>query len=118
MESAFKIKPQGITLVKGITHQPSTEDGRLLVSGSVALLDNEFIEGNNTVMILNMLDWLSHDEALIELRSLGVTQRPLEPLAKAGRTFFKMLWIFGLPLLVMMLGGWRWLAIRKRRSLT
>jgi len=116
MESGFKALPQGMVLSTGQEHKMDTEQGRLLVSGSVALLDNEFIEGANSVLILNMMDWLSHDEALIELRSRGVTQRPLEPLAKAGRTFFKMLWIFGLPLLVLMLGGWRWLALHKRRA--
>ncbi|MDQ7002719.1 MAG: Gldg family protein, partial [Ghiorsea sp.] len=95
----------------------SVNQGRLLVSGSSALLDNEFINGENTVLILNILDWLSHDEALIELRSKGVTQRPLEPLNKAERTFFKIVWMFALPSLLLMLAGWRWLYLRQRRSL-
>ena len=97
-------------------HVPSTEDGRLLVSGSAALLDNEFIEGNNSVLILNAIDWLSKDEALIALRSQGVTQRPLEPLDSGARTFFKLLWIFAAPLLLLMFGFWRWLDLRKRRT--
>ncbi|MDX8388160.1 MAG: GldG family protein [Ghiorsea sp.] len=113
MTSAFKQTPSGLA---NYEHQGSTKQGRLLVSGSSALLDNEFVEGENTVLILNMLDWLSHDEALIELRSRGVTQRPLELLDKAGRNFFKVLWIFGLPVLLLMLGGWRWLSLRKRRA--
>jgi len=99
-------------------HVASVAEGRLLVAGSSALLDNEFIDGQNTVLILNMLDWLSHDEALIELRSKGVTQRPLEPLAKQGRTFFKVVWMFALPALLLMLAGWRWLYLRKRRNKT
>ncbi len=114
MQSAFKTKPQDVRTES--EHLQATVSGRLLVSGSSALLDNEFIEGNNTVFILNMLDWLSHDEDLIALRSLGVTQRPLEPLGRSERTFFKMFWIFGLPLLLLLFAGWRWLAIRKRRS--
>ena len=85
---------------------------------SSALLDNEFIDGQNTVLILNMLDWLSHDEALIELRSKGVTQRPLAPLNKAERTFFKVVWMFALPVLLLMLAAWRWLYLRKRRKMT
>jgi len=89
--------------------------GRLIVSGSSALLDNEFIEGTNSVLILNMLDWLSHDEALIDLRSKGVTQRPLEPLSKEGRTFFKVIWIFALPCLLLVFAAWRWLVLRKRQ---
>jgi len=116
IHSTFEAAPQGIVFSDGLSHQAKTEQGRLLVSGSVALLDNEFIEGSNSILILNMLDWLSHDEALIELRSRGVTQRPLEPLDKAGRTFFKMFWIFGLPLLLLMLGTWRWFNLRARRA--
>ncbi|HIP07314.1 MAG TPA: hypothetical protein EYG66_05550 [Mariprofundaceae bacterium] len=99
-------------------HIASVEEGRLLVAGSSALLDNEFIDGQNTVLVLNMLDWLSHDEALIELRSKGVTQRPLERLEKQGRTFFKVVWLFALPVLLLMLAGWRWLYLRKRRNMT
>ena len=116
MTSAFNEPPEGVELEEGQNHISVTQTGRLLVSGSVSLLDNEFIEGENSVLILNALDWLSHDEALIELRSRGVTQRPLEPLTKSERTFFKMLWIFGLPTLLLMLGLWRWLALRKRRQ--
>ncbi|WP_051938109.1 GldG family protein [Ghiorsea bivora] len=100
------------------TYIAKVANGRLLVSGSSALLDNEFINGENTVLILNMLDWLSHDEALITLRSKGVTQRPLEPLNKAERTFFKVVWVFALPALLLTLAGWRWLYLRKRRNKT
>ncbi len=116
MKSAFAQAPDEMASANQGKHLSDTTKGRLIVSGSSALLDNEFIEGSNTVLILNMLDWLSHDEALIELRSRGATQRPLEPLEKQGRTFFKVVWIFGLPLLLLMLGGWRWLALRQRRS--
>jgi ABC-type uncharacterized transport system involved in gliding motility auxiliary subunit len=113
MESAFSMPPsQDDAYINHVEH------GRLIVSGSSALLDNEFISGENTVLILNMLDWLSHDEALIALRSKGVSQRPLAPLSKQERTFFKVVWIFALPMLLLLLAGWRWLAIRKRRALT
>lgn len=118
MNSAFASTPESMSKPDGFVHISNVAQGRLLVSGSSALLDNEFIEGANTLLILNMLDWLSHDEALIELRSRGVTQRPLEPIDKADRTFYKLLWVFGLPWLVLMFGGWRWLKIRQRRSAT
>ena len=112
MTSAFN------NALDGEKYVASVEEGRLLVVGSSALLDNEFIDGQNTVFVLNMLDWLSHDEALIALRSKGVTQRPLEPLNKAERTFFKVVWMFALPVLLLMLAGWRWLYLHKRRNKT
>jgi len=112
MNSAFKASVVGDSK----QYIRRVEQGRLIVSGSSALLDNEFISGDNTVLVLNMLDWLSHDEALIELRSKGVTQRPLATLDKQEKTFFKVVWIFALPLLLLILAGWRWLALRKRRA--
>ncbi|MDQ6990082.1 MAG: GldG family protein [Mariprofundaceae bacterium] len=115
MDSAFEQTPAGIVLPQGQQHQKHTQSGRLLIAGSAALLDNEFIEGDNTVLILNMLDWLSHDEALIDLRSLGVSQRPLEPLSQAERSFFKALWVFALPSVLLLLGLWRWWFLRQRR---
>jgi len=104
MTSAFKALPQGM---KGslLTH---VDDGRLLVIGSPGFLDDEFMDGSAIVLALNSLDWLSHDEALIALRSRGVTERPLAALSSDGRLVFKLLWLFALPLLVLLFGLWRW----------
>lgn len=112
MQSAFDTPPAGT----GAVHQTSTDKGRMLVIGTPAFLDDEFTNGENLVMTLNMLDWLSHDEGLIQLRSRGVTQRPLEELSSAGRTFFKGLWMFGLPILIVLLGLWRWWRLRRRSA--
>jgi ABC-type uncharacterized transport system involved in gliding motility auxiliary subunit len=102
--SAFEVLPQGI---KGslITY---VDDGRLLVIGSPGLLDDEFMDGSAVMLALNSLDWLSHDEALIALRSRGVTERPLAALSSDGKLVFKLLWLFFLPLLVLLFGLWRW----------
>jgi len=104
MTSVFKALPQGM---KGslITH---VDDGRLLVIGSPGLLDDEFMDGSAVMLALNSLDWLSHDEALIALRSRGVTERPLAALSSDGKLVFKLLWLFFLPLLVLLFGLWRW----------
>ena len=104
MTSAFKKIPQG---EKGdlLTH---VKDGRLLVFGSPGLLDDEFMDGSALILTLNSLDWLSHDEALIGLRSRGVTERPLAALSQSGKLVFKTLWLFGLPLFMLLFGLWRW----------
>lgn len=112
MHSAFEKAPAGIPAA----HRDSTQDGRLLVIGAPAFLDDDFTNGENLVLILNMLDWISNDEALIELRSRGVTQRPLEELSSAGRSFFKGLWMFGLPMFVVLLGLWRWWQLGRLRA--
>jgi len=108
MTSAFKLLPQG---VKGplLTH---IDTGRLLVMGSPGFLDDEFMDGSALILALNSLDWLSHDEGLIALRSRGVTERPLAALNHDGKMVFKLLWLFALPLLVLLFGLWRWWCLK------
>jgi len=109
MASAFKTLPAHS---KGswINH---VDAGRLLVMGSSGFLDDEFMDGSAIVLALNSLDWLSHDEALIALRSRGVTERPLAALSHDGKMVFKLLWLFGLPCLILLLGLWRWWHLRR-----
>ncbi|MDQ6953881.1 MAG: Gldg family protein [Mariprofundaceae bacterium] len=85
-----------------------THTGRLLIVASLGLLDDEFMDGSALVLALNSLDWLSHDEALIALRSRGMTDRPLVALSNAGKQTFKILWLFALPLLILLFALWRW----------
>ncbi|MDQ6959835.1 MAG: GldG family protein [Mariprofundaceae bacterium] len=111
-KSAFSSPPQGVSST--VKHMASTKHSRVVVVGSRALLDDQFMSGGNLIFVLNTLDWLAGDEALIELRSRGVIQRPLAALTRGGRSMYKGLWIFGLPLLVVVIGLWRW---RRLRSL-
>ncbi len=112
-QSSFGRAPEGVDAVE---HISKTDSARMIVVGSPSLLDDEFMDAGNLVALLNMLDWLSGDEALIDLRSRGVTQRPLEELSAAGRSFFKGVWMFGLPLLITLIGIWRWWALKRRRA--
>jgi ABC-type uncharacterized transport system involved in gliding motility auxiliary subunit len=113
-QSSFGGPPKG---VKAIEHISKTDSARMIVVGSPSLLDDEFMDGGNLVALLNMLDWISGDEALIGLRSRGVTQRPLEELSAAGRSFFKGVWMFGLPMLITLIGMWRWWVLKRRRAI-
>jgi len=109
--SAFTVPPKGAPTMKYIA---GTEHSRVVVAGSRALLDDQFMSGGNLAFVLNTLDWLAGDEALIALRSRGVTQRRLTALSDSERSMYKGMWIFGLPLLVVFIGLWRW---RRLRSL-
>jgi len=111
MDSAFVETPKGIH----VDHlQSHTDAGRWMVVGSPALLDDEFMSGSSLVLALNAVDWLVKDEALIALRSRGVSERPLAELSYEGRMFFKGLWLFGLPFLMLSLGLWRWWRMKHR----
>ncbi len=120
--SALAFALDGMSLDKtadtehAIEQATHVKPAHVIVVGSPAFLDDEFMDGGNLVAALNMLDWLSGDEALIQLRSRGVTQRPLEELSAVGRTFFKAIWMFGLPMLIAFVGLYRWWRIKKRRS--
>jgi len=92
------------------------KQGGFLIMGAAGFLDNEFMSGTGLIFTLNCMDWLVGEEDLIALRSRDVTDRPLAALSNAGRTFFKLLWIFALPLLIVVLGTWRWWRIKQRRE--
>jgi len=111
-KSAFSDPPKGVPATK--KHIADTEHSRVLVVGSRSLLDDQFMSGGNLVFVLNTLDWLAGNEGLIDLRSRGVIQRPLAALTKNERSMYKGLWMFGLPLLIVVMGLWRW---RRLRSL-
>jgi len=117
IESAFKQPPESVA-GDSANHISHTDASRMIIVGSPALLDDEFIDGGNLVALLNMFDWLSGDAGLIELRSRGVTQRPLESLSSAGRSFFKGVWMFALPILIGLFGLWRWWSLKKRRAIS
>ncbi len=87
----------------------STNNGQILVVG-----DNEFFSDQaaggvdaNLNFITNGIDYLAGDEELIEIRSRGVTSRPLDELSKSSRTFWKWLNILLPSLLVILYGLFR-----------
>ncbi|MDQ6976337.1 MAG: GldG family protein [Mariprofundaceae bacterium] len=114
-DSAFTAPPEGIADDEG-KHRAKTPHTRWLVVGSLALLDDQFMQGTNITPVLNMLDWLAGDVGLIDLRSRGVTHRPLIKLDSTERLFFKVLWMLGLPLLLLFLGLGRWWWLHRRRK--
>ncbi|MDX8393264.1 MAG: GldG family protein [Mariprofundales bacterium] len=96
----------------------SSEQSRLLVVASPSMFDDDFMQSEaGNVFALNSLDWLAGDEALIALRSRGVNQRPLTSISSAARTVWKGLWMFGLPLLVALIGIIRWRMLRLREDI-
>jgi len=117
-KSAFKQPPESVVTESGAaSHINRAESSRMIVVGSPSLLDDEFMDGGNLVAVLNMFDWLSGDSGLIELRSRSVTQRPLESLSSTGRSFFKGLWMFALPILIGLFGMGRWWRLKKQRAI-
>ena len=115
VSSAFSERPADAA-VSVARHLGASEDARLMVVGSRAILDNDFIAGGNMLFLLNSMDWLMRSESLISLRSRGTTQRPLPQLSSTERQAWKSFWMFGMPGFVVLAGLWRWWYLRRRRS--
>jgi gliding-associated putative ABC transporter substrate-binding component GldG len=59
---------------------------------------------DNVNLLVNSIDWLSDDTGLIELRTKGVTSRPLDAIEDGKKTFYKYLNFF-LPVLLIIVYG-------------
>jgi gliding-associated putative ABC transporter substrate-binding component GldG len=93
------------------TESPET---RLAVVGDADFALDLNLRGNdNLSFFLNLVDWLSQDEALIAIRSKEVTSRPLDEVSSGAKKLIKYGNTLGLPVLVVIFGVLRW-QIRKR----
>ena len=77
-------------------------DGDFAVNGSGQ--QQQQINPDNVNMMVNSIDWLSDDTGLIELRTKGITNRPLDQIEDGRKTFLKYL-NFLLPVLLIILYG-------------
>ncbi len=94
-----------------LTGSPET---RMVVVGDADFVMDQNIRGvDNLAFFLNIVDWLSQDEALISIRSKQVTARPLKQISPGTKKLIKYGNTLGLPFLVIVFGLVRW-QIRKQ----
>ncbi len=78
-------------------------DGDFVVNGEGR--EAQRLEPDNISFMVNAIDWLSDDTGLVELRTKGVTARPIDPSLEEGtKTFLKYL-NFLLPIVLVILYG-------------
>lgn len=77
-------------------------DGDFAVNGSGQQAQQ--VNPDNINLMVNAIDWLADDTGLIELRTKGITNRPLDQIEDAHKTFLKYL-NFLLPILLILLYG-------------
>jgi gliding-associated putative ABC transporter substrate-binding component GldG len=89
-------------------------ENRLVVVGDATFAKNDYVgvEGN-AALLLNMVDWLFQDEALIGIRAKEVDYRPLAEISNAGRIIIKWLNIL-LPPALAIFAGLMWWRYRRR----
>jgi len=88
---------------------------RMIVVGDGTFPRDDYLQQPNLQLLLNMVDWLFQDEALISIRSKEVDHRPLAEVGNATRNIVKWLDILIPPILALLAGlfWWRW---RRKRT--
>ena len=91
--------------------------GRLIIVGNADFAGDRFAQNSpeNITFILNAVDWLAQDEAMISIRSKDRTPPPLAFSSAALRGLVRYGNIVGVPLLVALFGALR-LARRRART--
>lgn len=90
---------------------------RIAVSGDADFFqENKFGSQENISLFLNLVDWLTADEALISIRSKNITQRPLDKVEDGDKTIIKWLNIALIPVLIAAIGIMRWRKNRNRKD--
>jgi gliding-associated putative ABC transporter substrate-binding component GldG len=90
---------------------------RLLVVGGSALLQDQFLSNSSQALVLNLVDWLVLDDAMLAIRSRGLADVPLEELNDGAKKLVKYGNVIGVPLLFVVLGIVRWRLRERRRRL-
>ena len=94
-----------------------TGDSRLIVVGDSDFVKDGFARNNpdNLVFFQNLVDSLSLDEDLINIRSKGITDRPIKELSDGEKAAIRYLNIFGLTIAVVLFGMIRYYMRRRSR---
>jgi ABC-type uncharacterized transport system involved in gliding motility auxiliary subunit len=70
----------------------------------------------NGIFVLNAVDWATRGGDLIDIRSRAVVDRPLKELSASKKTMVRFLNNFGISLLVVLFGLYRFYSRRKTRT--
>ncbi len=89
-------------------------DRRLVLVGTSRFIDSQFLSSGGIALFMNILDWLTQDEALISIRSKAVADRPIREVGKATKTFITWLAPLLPSIIFVIFGIVRW-QVRKRR---
>jgi len=89
-------------------------DGDFVVNGEGER--PQTLSKDNVSLLVNAIDWLSDDTGLVELRTKGVSSRPIKQLEEGKRKLIKY-GNFFLPLIIIILYGFLRAQIRKNKKL-
>lgn len=117
MKSHFAPSPESGMSVDSEAAGPTTVDkARILVSGSHLFVLDQFMSKGNEALVLNLVDWLVLDEALLAVRSRGLQAAPLDEVEDSNRQLIKWGNVIGLPFAFVAFGLVRWRMREGRRT--
>ncbi|HLD30275.1 MAG TPA: hypothetical protein VJC03_08020, partial [bacterium] len=91
--------------------------GRILLLGTSRIVESNFGEDPaNTAFFLNIVDWLAQDEALMAIRSKGISYRPIRSVSDTARITIKYINLFLGPMLMILLGVFVWQKEKMKRQ--
>lgn len=90
--------------------------GRVLVAGGATFIQDQFLSMGNQALLLNLMDWLVLDDAMLAVRSRGLEAAPLKELTDGQRNAVKYANMLGLPLVFVAFGLVRWRVRERRRA--
>jgi gliding-associated putative ABC transporter substrate-binding component GldG len=95
----------------------SQGEPRIIVAGTAAVLEDDFMSRSNQALALNIADWLMQDASLLQMRSRGLAAAPLQTdLSDGTRNGFKFGNALGVPLALALFGVVRWRMRESRRA--
>lgn len=92
------------------------DETRVVVAGGSSFIGDQFLAEGNQALLLNIMDWLVHDDALQAVRTRGLVAVPLREIDETTRMLVKYGNIVGVPLLLVAYGLVRWRRRESRRS--
>ncbi len=100
----------------GAVPEDSSAEARVVVAGGASFVGDQFFAQGNEVLLLNMMDWLVRDDALLAVRTRGLKAAPLADVGDSKRVMLKYANILGVPLLFVLYGLFRWQRRESRRA--
>lgn len=121
LPSHFASEANSVSTEEGAILVESEGEARVLVAGSSGLARDPFMSAPNAAFVMNIVDWLLLDPALLTMRTRGLIDPPLDPeLSDTARSLVKYGNVIGVPLALGVLGlfAWQARATRRRRLMS
>jgi ABC-type uncharacterized transport system involved in gliding motility auxiliary subunit len=100
----------------GGSEKPAEGEARLVVAGGASFIKDQFFAEGNQALLLNLMDWLVRDDALLAVRTRGLEAAPLAEVSESARSTLKYANVVGVPLLCIAFGLVRWRRREQRRG--